>query len=101
MRTAGVGLGGRRSGEPAVARARGKLSLFGMLRAVRREPALLGAEPRSGISLSALDIAGVEDAGARCLDWMERRAAKTQPAVDRQQRAVSDPAVGAGQGAGQ
>ena len=101
MRTAGVGPGGRRSGEPVVARAHGTLSLPGMPRAVRRELALLGAESRSGTRLSALDIARLEDANPRRLDWVERRAAETQPAMDRQQRTVSDPAVGARQRAGQ
>jgi hypothetical protein len=32
--------------------------------------ALLGAESRSGTGMSALDLAGLEDAGARRLDWM-------------------------------
>ncbi len=82
MRTVGIGVGGRRSGEPEVARARGELSLSGVACAVRRELALLGAEPRSGTGVSALDIAGLENARARCLDWMEQR--KRHPAMDRQ-----------------
>src|SRR5579864_3475780 len=101
MRTAGVGFGGRRSGEPVVARAHGTLPLSGMPGAVRRELALLGTESRSGTRLSALDIASLEDANPRRLDWVERRAAETQPAMDRQQRTVSDPTMGAGQRAGQ
>ena len=58
-------------GEPPVARAGGTLSLPRMSRAVRRPLALLGAESRSGTGLFALDLAGLEDAGARRLDWME------------------------------
>src|ERR1035437_3032853 len=72
-----------------------------MPRAVRRELALLGAQSRSGTRLPAVDLARVEDAGARRVDWVERRAAQTQPASDRQQRTVSDPAVGASERAGQ
>jgi hypothetical protein len=41
-----------------------------------------------------VDIAGLEDAGARHLDWMERRAAAAQPAMDRQQWKVSGVAEG-------
>ena len=33
----------------------------------------------SGTDVSALDIAGLENARARCLDWMEQRAAETPP----------------------
>ena len=47
------------------------LSLSRVPRAVRREPALLGAESRSGTGLPALDIAGLEDANPRRLDWVE------------------------------
>src|SRR5438309_3326535 len=94
MRTTGVGSGGRPGRESIVARAHGTSSLPGMPRAVRRELALLGAESRSGTGLSALDIARLEDANPRRLDWVERRAAATQPAMDRQQRTVSDSAVG-------
>src|SRR2546421_12789960 len=53
------------------------LSLSGMLRALRRQLALLGAESRSGTGLPALDIARLEDAGAGRLDRLERRAAAT------------------------
>ena len=81
VRAAGAGVGGRPSGEPPVARADGTVSLSRMPRAVRREPALLGAESRSGVGLSALDLAGLEDAGSGRLDRLERRAAATQPAV--------------------
>src|SRR5947208_10006326 len=44
LRTAGVGAGGRRRGEPLVARACRTLSLPGVPRALRRELALLGTE---------------------------------------------------------
>src|SRR5665811_128547 len=101
MRTAGVGPGRRLGRQPVVARAHGTSSLPGMPRAVRRELALLGAQSRSGTRLPAVDLARLEDAGARRVDWVERRAAQTQPASDRQQRTVSDPAVGASQRAGQ
>src|SRR5215471_11697630 len=101
MRAAGVGLGGRGKREPPVARATGTLSLLGLACAVWGQPALLGAESRSRTRVSALDIAGLEDAGARHLDWMERRAAAVQPAMDRQQWEVSGLALGKGQGAGQ
>ena len=74
MRTAGVGSGGRPSGEPAVARARGTLSLSGVPRALRRELALLGAESRSGTGLPAVDIASLEDAGAHAwIAWSDER----------------------------
>src|SRR6516165_9436472 len=68
-----------------------------MPRALRREPALLGALSRSGAGLSALELAGLEDAGPGCLDRLERRATKAQPATDRQQRSISDSAGGADQ----
>src|ERR1039457_6120288 len=64
------------------------------LGAVRREPALLGALSRSGAGLSALELAGLEDAGPGCLDRLERGAATAQPATDRQQRPISDSAGG-------
>ena len=64
MRASGTGSGGRPSREPPVARADGTVSLSGMPRAVRRAPALLGAESRPGVGLSALDLARLEDAGA-------------------------------------
>ena len=64
VRASGVGLGGRASGEPPVARAGGTVSLSRMSRAVRRAPALLGAASGAGVGLSALDLAGLEDAGA-------------------------------------
>ena len=67
--------GGRPSREPPVARAGGTVSLSGMPRAVRRAPALLGAQSRAGVGLSALDIAGLEDAGSGRVDRLERRAA--------------------------
>ena len=41
---------------------------------------------RSGVGLSALDLAGLEDAGSGRVDRLERRAAATQPATDREQR---------------
>src|SRR5450631_1490602 len=72
-----------------------------MPRAVRRAPALLGAESRPGVGLSALDLARLEDAGAGCLDRLERRATAAQPPVDREQWPISDPASGASQRAGQ
>ena len=75
VRASGTGSGGRQSGEPPVARADGTVSLSRMSRAVRREPALLGAESRSGVGLSALDLAGLEDAGSGRVDRLERRAA--------------------------
>src|ERR1019366_10785481 len=68
---AGVGPGGRRSREPPVAREGRTLSLSRVPRAVRREPALLGALSRSGTGLSALELAGLEDAGPGCLDRLE------------------------------
>ncbi len=72
-----------------------------MPRALRRPLTLLGAESRAGTGLPALDLARLEDEAPRCLDRVERRAATTQPAVDRQQRAVSDPALGASPRAGE
>src|SRR5450755_3794790 len=101
MRTAGVGPGGRQSGEPLVARARGTLSLSGVPRAVRGEPALLGAEPRAGTGLPVVDIARLENAAAGRVDRVERGGAATQLATDRQQWAVFDSAVGARQRAGE
>ena len=75
LRASGTGPGGRPSREPPVARADGTVSLSRMPRAVRREPALLGTESGSGVGLSALDLARLEDAGAGRVDRLERRAA--------------------------
>ena len=72
VRAAGVGLGGRPGGEPVMTRARRALSLSGMPRALRREFALLGAKSRSGTCLPVVDVASLENAGARRLDRVER-----------------------------
>jgi hypothetical protein len=64
-----ISLSSRRGGEEAKTRSR--VSLSGMARALRRQLALLGTESRSGIGLFAVDLAGLEDAGAGCLDWLE------------------------------
>src|SRR3989449_6687842 len=101
VRAAGIGAGGRPSGEPALARAGGTLSLSGVPGALRRPLALLGAESRSGTRLPALDLARLEDEAPRRLDRVERGAATTQLALDRQPRAVSDSALGAREGTGQ
>jgi hypothetical protein len=66
---------------------------YQMSRAVRRKPALLGTESGSGVGLSALDVAILEDASAGRVDRLERGAAG-QPATDREQRKISHPAVG-------
>src|SRR5215472_5214631 len=92
LRAPGSGPGRRQSGESPMARAGGTLSLPRMPRAVRREPALLGAEWRSRSGLSALDLAGLEDASARYLDQLDGRAAAAQPAKDREQRPIFDSA---------
>src|SRR5450755_2018220 len=84
MRTAGVGPSGRQSGEPLVARAHGTLSLSGVPRAVRGEPALLGAESRAGTGLPVVDIARLENAASGRVDRVERGGAATQLATDRQ-----------------
>src|SRR6266851_7907625 len=101
VRAAGIGAGGRPSGEPALARAGGTLSLSGVPGALRRPLALLGAESRPGTRLPALDLTGLEDAVPRRLDRLERRAATTQLALDRQSWAVSDSALGASPGVGE
>src|SRR5712691_3166853 len=72
VRASGTGLGGGPSREPPGACAGGTASLSRMPRAVRRTPALLGAESRAGAGLSALDIAGLEDAGSGRVDRLER-----------------------------
>src|SRR5260370_52399 len=70
-------------------------------RAVRREPELLGPRPARRTGLPAVDIACLEDAGSGCLGRLERRTAATQPAIHRQQRPISDPAMGTQRGIGQ
>src|SRR3989449_3905405 len=101
VRAAGIGAGGRPSGEPALARAGGTLSLSGVPGALRRPLALPGAESRLGTGLPALDLARLEDEAPRRLDRVERGAATTQLAVDRQPRAVPDSTLGAREGTGQ
>src|SRR5207248_7674825 len=71
LRTAGVGAGGRRRGEPLVARACRTLSLPGVPRAVRRELALLGTEWPPRTRLSVVDFTRLEDKAARRLDRLE------------------------------
>src|ERR1035438_2489028 len=101
VRASGTGLGGRPSRKPPVARAGGTVSLSGMSRAVRGKPALLGAQSREGIGMSTLDVTSLEDASAGLVDRLERRAARAQPPVDRQQWTFSNFALGAGQRTGQ
>ena len=72
VRAAGTGVGGRQSRESPVARADGAVSLSWISRAVRGEPALLGAPWGAGVGVSALDLAGLEDASAGRVDRMER-----------------------------
>src|SRR5215472_17747770 len=98
---AGTGVGGRQSRESPVARAARTVSLSRMSRAVRREPALLGAPWGAGVGVSALDLAGLEDASTGRVDRMERRAATAQPPTDREQWEISHPALGASQGTGE
>src|SRR5215469_13451029 len=94
VRTAGVGIGGRRSGQPAVAGAHGAVSLPGMLRTVRSALALLGAQSTAGTRLSVVDLARLEDEAAGHLDWLERRTTDWQPTVDREQRKIPDFSLG-------
>src|SRR5215469_13730241 len=94
---AGTGDGGRQNRESPVARAARTVSLSRMSRAVRREPALLGAPWGAGVGVSALDLAGLEDASTGRLGRMQRRAATAQPPADRQQGAISQPPRGASQ----
>src|SRR5271157_5905364 len=101
LRASGVGSRPRPSGEPSMAPATGTVSLSGMARAVWGELALLGTESRAGTGLPAVDLARLEDAGSRCLDWLERRAAATQSAIDHQQQSVFGSAMGTGQRASQ
>src|SRR6516225_64679 len=84
-----------------MARAGGTLPLPRMPRAVRRQPALRGAAWRSRSGLSAVDLAGLEDASPRCLDRLDGRAATAQPAEDRQQWPVSGFYMGSGQRTGE
>jgi hypothetical protein len=101
VRASGVDPGGRQIGEPAVARADGTSSLSRMPRPVRRKLTLLGAEWQPGTGLSALDVTRLEDAGPRRLDRVERSAAATQSAIDRQQWPIPHPAMGASHRTGQ
>ena len=68
MRAAGIDAGGGPTGKPSVARAHGALSLYGLQRAIWRQPALLGAPLWPGLGLYVMDIASVEDAGAGSMD---------------------------------
>src|ERR1035441_5111712 len=56
----------------------------GVPRAVRGEPALLGAESRAGTGLPVVDIARLENAATGRVDRVERGGAATQLATDRQ-----------------
>src|SRR5215469_11999481 len=94
MRTAGVGVGGRGRGEPAVAGAHGAVSLPGMLRAVRRTLAVLGAQSAAGTRLPVVDFARLEDEATGHLDWLERPATDSQLTVRREQRKIPDFALG-------
>src|SRR5215472_767862 len=71
LRAAGTDAGARPSREPLLAPAVGTAPLSWLSHSLRRQPALLGAPSGSGTGLPAVDVAGLEDAGARCLDWME------------------------------
>ena len=97
IHTLGNGPRGRRSRQPPLARKGGALPLSQLSRTLRRAPALLGALSRSGVGLSALELAGLEDARPGCVDRLERGTTSAQPATGRQQRSISDFAGGARQ----
>ena len=65
-----------------------------MLRAVRSALAILGAQSAAGTRLSIVDLARLEDEAAGHLDWLERQATDSQPAVDCEQRKIPDFAEG-------
>jgi Domain of unknown function (DUF4338) len=56
---------------------------------------------QAGTRLSIVDLARLEDEAAGHLDWLERRATDSQPAVDREQRKIPDFALATYPGASQ
>jgi len=76
-----------------VARVAGTLSLSGMARPLRSELALLGTESGSRIGLFALDLAGLEDAGAGCLVGVTSSGSGTSKLIVNQSRFLMLPWV--------
>src|SRR5712671_4189661 len=70
-------------------------------RRIDEERAGVGAARRAGAGLPVVGLAGVADEGTGRLDRLEGARAAAEPAADREQRAVPDSALGAGEGLGE